>query len=123
MASPIVHAEIPANDPKAAGKFYHEVFGWALQLDETFDYLQFTAEGGPGGAFVKIGDGPDYKAGEVIMYLGTEDVAAALAAVEAHGGKTVVPQTEIPGMGWFGIFSDPSGNRVGLFGGGMNDEG
>jgi predicted enzyme related to lactoylglutathione lyase len=26
-----------------------------------------------------------------------------------------VPKTEIPGMGWYAIFSDPTGNRIGLF--------
>jgi predicted enzyme related to lactoylglutathione lyase len=27
----------------------------------------------------------------------------------------VVPKTEIPGIGWFGVFTDPTGNKVGLY--------
>jgi predicted enzyme related to lactoylglutathione lyase len=26
-----------------------------------------------------------------------------------------MPKTEIPGFGWFGMFMDPTGNRVGLY--------
>src|SRR6478672_8940481 len=57
MAShPIVHVEIPAIEPKTTGEFYARVFDWKLELDPNFNYLQFDAQGGPGGAFVKIGD-------------------------------------------------------------------
>jgi predicted enzyme related to lactoylglutathione lyase len=34
---------------------------------------------------------------------------------EALGGKILTPRSEIPGMGWYGLFSDPTGNLVGLF--------
>jgi predicted enzyme related to lactoylglutathione lyase len=51
-AQPIVHIELVTPDPKAAGQFYQEVFGWTLDLDPTFDYLQFKGEGGPGGALI-----------------------------------------------------------------------
>jgi predicted enzyme related to lactoylglutathione lyase len=27
----------------------------------------------------------------------------------------VVPKTEIPQVGWFGVFKDPTGNKVALF--------
>jgi predicted enzyme related to lactoylglutathione lyase len=51
----------------------------------------------------------------VLLYISTDDIDATLAKIEAHGGKTVVPKTEIPQVGWFGIFTDPTGNRVALF--------
>ena len=35
--------------------------------------------------------------------------------VEARGGKTILPKTEIPGVGWFAFFADPTGNQVALF--------
>jgi predicted enzyme related to lactoylglutathione lyase len=54
-------------------------------------------------------------AGLVTVYVGTDDIAGTLAKVEKLGGKTYVPKTEIPGMGWFAIFSDPSGNKIGLY--------
>jgi len=51
----------------------------------------------------------------LLLYIGTDDIDASLAKVEAHGGKTVLPKTEIPGIGWFAIFTDQTGNRLALF--------
>jgi len=53
-------------------------------------------------------------AGTVIAYVGTDDVDATLAKLTKLGGKTLAPKAEIPGVGWFAIFADPSGNKVGL---------
>src|SRR5436190_3085377 len=114
---PIVHVEIPVKDPKAAGEFYASLFDWKLDLDPTLNYLQFEAEGGPGGAFVKIGNenGYEHKANSPLLHIATDDIDATLDKVEALGGKTILPKTEIPGIGWFGIFSDPSGNNISLY--------
>lgn len=117
MSHPIVHIEIPANKTGEAASFYSEVFGWKAEVDEMYGYAQFAAEGGPGGGFVGIGgDGPMvYKPDRLMVYIGTDDIDASLASVEAHGGKTVLPNTEIPHVGWFAIFTDPTGNHVALF--------
>jgi predicted enzyme related to lactoylglutathione lyase len=119
MAHPIVHIEIPADDTQAAGKFYANVFGWKLTLDEQFNYLQFDGEGGPGGAFVKtgpsMGGAPDNQIGKPLLYIGTDDIDATLAKIESGGGRVLVPQTEIPGIGWFAIFNDPQGNTLALY--------
>jgi predicted enzyme related to lactoylglutathione lyase len=114
---PIVHVEIPASDTKAGGKFYGEVFGWKIETDPTFDYTMFQVEGGPGGGFTSTSDSSPMKSkpGDVLVYIGTDDIDASLRQVEAHGGKVVMPKTEIPNTGWFSIFTDPTGNRIGLF--------
>ena len=39
---------------------------------------------------------------------------AALDAVEAHGGRTVVDISVIPGVVTWALFADPEGNVVGL---------
>jgi len=110
---PIVHVEIPARDPAKSAKFYKQALGWDITHDGSFDYHMFTAEGGPGGGFVTIGD--SYNAGEVIVYLDTDDIGASLAKIEAEGGKTIKPKVEIPGIGWYAEFSDPAGNRMALY--------
>jgi uncharacterized protein len=117
MARPIVHVEIPATDPQALGDFYKSTFGWDLNLDTTFNYLQFTSEGGPAGAFTEgsgenwAGAGPN----SPVIYLGTDDLEGDLAKVEAGGGQVLLSSMEIPGIGWMAIFRDPSGNHIGLF--------
>ncbi len=117
---PIVHIELPASDPKFGAQFYADAFGWKLHVDPGADYHMFEAEGGPGGGFVKPGamgtsDDFVYKAGEPLVYIGTDDIGASLAKIESLGGKTLVGKTKIPQTGWFAIFADPTGNRMGLF--------
>jgi predicted enzyme related to lactoylglutathione lyase len=112
----IVHVEIPATDAATSGKFYADLFDWKLQVDPTFNYHMFQAEPGPGGAFVQVGEATGgYKLGEVLIYVSTDDIDATLARVEALGGKTLEPKTEIPHTGWFAIFADPAGNRIALY--------
>lgn len=120
MSHPFVHVEIPADNTLAAGKFYGDVFGWNIETDPTFNYSQFKAEGGPGGGFVSTQEATDggmvqYKPDSLLLYIGSDDIDASLAKIEANGGKTVLPKTEIPGIGWFAIFTDPTGNRLALF--------
>ena len=111
---PLTHLEISASDPQAAGKFYSALFGWKLEVDPTFDYVQFVPPSGPGGAFPKV-DGEIFKPGVIIPYIHADDIEAVLAKAETLGGKTLVPKSEIPGIGWFAHFTDPTGNRIGLY--------
>ncbi len=110
---PIVHVEFSAHDPGAAAKFYAELFGWKVTPMPEMNYFTFDAEGGPGGGFPAVGE--QFKAGDVLAYVATDDIEASLAKAESLGGKTVVPKTEIPSIGWFAMFADPTGNVVGLF--------
>ena len=114
---PIVHIEIPAANSSAAGKFYGDVFGWKIDTDQTYNYVMFKPEGGPGGGFIEPSESThiEHKPDRLLIYLATDDIDATLAAVEAHGGKTVLPKTEIPHIGWWALFTDPTGNHLGLF--------
>ncbi len=112
--SGVVHVELSAKDPKAAGKFYEDLFGWKIEFDEQMDYVQFGNEQGSiGGGFVKVDE--NTPAGTVVPYAASDDIEASLAKAESLGATTIVPKTEIPGIGWFGIFVDPSGNRIGIY--------
>ncbi len=51
---PIVHIEIPAKKAEEAGKFYGDLFGWKIEADPMYNYVQFQAEGGPGGGFARL---------------------------------------------------------------------
>jgi predicted enzyme related to lactoylglutathione lyase len=110
---PIVHVEFSAKDREAAGKFYGEIFGWKIEQMPQMNYATFDAEGGPGGGFNPLSD--ENPAGTVTVYIETDDIDATLAKISAKGGKVVAPKAEIPGYGWFGIFADPTGNKVGLY--------
>jgi len=36
-------------------------------------------------------------------------------AIEAGGGKTLLGKTEVPGVSWYALFADPTGNRMALY--------
>lgn len=109
----IVHIEFSASDPKNSGKFYGDVFGWKIEHMDEMNYVMYESEDGPGGGFSAVGE--NTKAGSVVVYISTDDIEASLSTVEAAGGKTIMPKTEIPMTGWFALFSDPAGNTVGLY--------
>ncbi len=110
----IVHIEIPAKDREAAAKFYNSLFGWDVQQIPEMNYATFsTGEGGVGGGFnpVSADNPPD----RVIVYVSTDDIDESLRQAVALGGTVVQPCMEIPGMGYFAHFKDPSGNTIALF--------
>jgi predicted enzyme related to lactoylglutathione lyase len=109
----IVHIEFSAKDRKALSKFYADVFGWEVEHIDQMDYTTFKAGDGLGGGFFPVTE--TMVPGTTIVYIGTDDVTASLRAVEKAGGKIVVPESEIPNMGKFGLFRDPQGNMVGLY--------
>ncbi len=110
---PIVHVEFSANDRQAAGKFFSDVFGWEVQQIPDMNYAMFNSGDDVGGGLNPVSE--TNEAGTTLAHIGTDDIEATLAKIEANGGKMTVPKTEIPGMGWFAIFNDPTGNSIGLY--------
>ena len=109
----IVHVEIPANDVSAAGRFYQALFGWKIQEMPEMNYTMWEDGTGGGGGFPLVS--PESPAGRVLVYIDSDDIEADLQQVKQLGGKVLYPKTEIPQMGWFAIFEDPTGNAMALY--------
>jgi len=108
---PVVHIEFSTLDREESGNFFSKLFGWSFQQMPEMNYATFDT-GSIGGGLNPVQE--NNPAGTTSVYIGTDDIDATLAKAEKLGGKTVVPKTEIPGVGWFGFFSDPTGNMIGL---------
>jgi uncharacterized protein len=122
----VVHFEIPTDDLARAKEFYDSVFGWQLQdmQGDAMDLYtiamttpvdqetQVPTEPGAinGGLMKRAGDTP-----APVITIGVDGIDDALKKVEAGGGSTVQPRTEIPGMGAFAYFKDSEGNVMGLW--------
>jgi predicted enzyme related to lactoylglutathione lyase len=120
----VVHFEIPADDVARAKEFYASTFGWGLQdfdsggapytLVETVtvDQQQLPTEPGAinGGLMKRSADTPN-----PVITIQVDGIDDALKKIEAAGGTTITPRTEIPEMGAFGYFRDPEGNVMGLW--------
>jgi predicted enzyme related to lactoylglutathione lyase len=50
-----------------------------------------------------------------VVTIGVTAIDESLKKVEAGGGSTVQPRTEIPGMGAFAYCKDSEGNVIGLW--------
>jgi hypothetical protein len=111
MAHPVVWLELTVEDDVKDPDFYPKALGWTIERDEPARYTMFAAEGGPGGGF-NTTDMEDISTGNLIVYIETDDIDATLAKIEANGGKVVKPKKEIPSVGWFAYFTDPTGNRL-----------
>ncbi|MBL8078510.1 MAG: VOC family protein [Anaerolineales bacterium] len=110
----IVHVEIPAANVEATGSFYQQLFGWKLMPMPEMKYTMWEAgDGDEYGGFPEVSE--DNPAGQVLVYIASEDIEADLKKVEKLGGKVLHAKTEIPGMGWYGIFKDPTGNVLALY--------
>jgi hypothetical protein len=109
----IVHVEIPAANVDAAAKFYQGLLGWKIQPVPEMNYTMWEAADGSGGGFPEVS--ADNPAGQVLVYIDSDDIEADLNKVEKLGGKVLYRKTEIPGTGWFGMFKDPTGNVLGLY--------
>jgi hypothetical protein len=109
----INHIEFPADDVERAKAFYAAVAGWEFSaMDGVPDYWLFRTSEGYGGAIGKRG----ISTGAAIRdYIEVASVDDALAASDRTGGSTKEPKTEIPGMGWYAVVTDPEGTEIGLF--------
>ena len=109
----VVHIEIPAANVKAAGSFYEELFGWKMQHAAEFNYTMWADGSGAGGGFNEVS--AENPAGEVLIYMVGVAFETELKNAVRLGGKIVRAKTEIPETGWFGIFEDPTGNKLALY--------
>jgi len=109
----VVHVEIPSANVEAAGKFYQELLGWKIQPIPDMNYTMWEAEGGSAGGFPQVSD--ENPAGQVLVYIHSDDIEADLKKVKKLGGKVLHEKAEIPGQGWYGVFQDPTGNILALY--------
>ena len=109
----IVHIEIPTRNGKESSEFFDKLFGWKIVHDESMNYTMWDPQDGPGGGFNTLSD--TVKPGDILLYVESADIESDLKKAEALGGKIVQPKSEIPETGWFAVFSDPTGNAIGLY--------
>ncbi len=107
-----VHIEFASSDPGRTRKFLEDVFGWEFQSIPGMDYHVYTTPLGPGGAIMP--PTPE-RPGGVLNYILSEDLDADVRKVADAGGTVLVRREEIPGVGWWALFEDPTGIVLALY--------
>ncbi len=116
MPAPVRHFAINADDLPRAKGFYEAVFGWRFEPWGPPDYYQ--AHNAADGVVAALQHRRELKPGTRTAgfeaTLDVEDLDAAMAAIEAAGGRMLAPPFYIEDVGRLAYFEDPEGNLVGV---------
>ena len=114
MPNHINHFEIEADDVERAKRFYENVFGWKITPWGPPNYYLIDTGGGIRGDIRErthpLGPG---NAGFVCTVT-VDDLQAIKEAVVTNGGKIVMPEMKIDGVGNLFYCTDTEGHRVGV---------
>lgn len=118
--SAIQNFQIPVTDFKRAHDFYNQVMDYSLETLEyqgaQLAFFKCATEDGVSGSLIKSeGLSPSLEGTMVYLHAG-EDLQPYLDRAMVAGGNTFMEKTQLgPKMGFFAIFDDCEGNRVGLY--------
>ena len=116
MGNPVVHWELLSKDPAKMSNFYEKVFAWKIKHMPEMNYrlVDTGGEGGINGGIMK----PEHEGpwpGNMTLYIDVDDLASYREKVVGAGGKILIEEQEVPGMGAFSLFADPEGRMMGLW--------
>ena len=110
MHGQLTHFAINADDVAATRGFYEALFGW--RFTEAFPGFWRTTDAGAAIGAVQPRRTLPRDAGLEVTFT-VDDAEAAAATAERHGGRLLMPRSEIPGVGELVLLADPSGNVTG----------
>ena len=109
------HFEINADDPLRAKNFYESVFNWKIEKWEgPIEYWVIEAgeesEEGINGGLQKREEPED----QIFNYVKVSSVDEVSKLIEDNGGTVISPKIAVPGVGYFYMFKDTEGNKLGI---------
>jgi len=110
-----VHWELWSEDPETVGDFYKEVFDWEIRHVPEMDYrlVDTGGEGGINGGIMKPQAGP--WPGNLAFYIDVDDLDLYADRIKKAGGKILVENVDVPGVGHLSLFEDPDGRVLGMW--------
>jgi predicted enzyme related to lactoylglutathione lyase len=115
MGNPVVHWEFWSKEPEKVSAFYSGVFDWDIKAIPELKYHIVTTggEGGINGGIMTPDEGP--WPGNLSFYIQVDDLATYRQKIVEAGGRIIVEEMAVPGMGSFALFSDPDGRVLGIW--------
>lgn len=116
MGNSFVHLELNSTDHAKAKEFYGKLCDWKLE-DMPFGDMTYTvikpSDDGVGGGIMKqmMPGAPSIW----VPYIAVDDIRKATEKAKSLGARMMKENEEVPNMGWFSIFTDPSGAVTGLW--------
>ncbi len=116
MAEPkpgsFVHIEIASSDPERTKKFFEDVFEWDFETIPEMNYHTYQAPSPPHGGLTAP---MENQHPGLLNYLLSHDIDADVKKIQEAGGHVLQPKMEIPGVGWWASFEEPTGIVLALF--------
>ena len=108
----IVHVELHSADPAKTKSFYGEVFGWKFEDIPAMNYTTWKAANAPAGGIMKALEG---RPPQVLNYILSSSIDRTVEDIRDAGGVVIQPKMEIPGQGWWALFSEPGGTMMAIY--------
>lgn len=109
--------ELMTRDAAAAKSFYAKLFGWKMaDLPMGAGVYTILKKGAKdAGGLMQIRPDMGEMPSHWLSYVMVENVDAATRRAGELGARVHVPGMDIPGIGRFGIFEDPTGAQLAVF--------
>jgi uncharacterized protein len=115
MPNAFVHVELNTTDLAKAKAFYGKLFEWTLEDIPMGEgaYTVIKVGKGTGGGMMKhpVPNAPS----AWLAYVEVDDINTATQSAKSLGAAVMKDVTEVMGMGWLSIFTDPTGAYLGLW--------
>ncbi len=116
----VAHFSVNADDLARAQAFYTAVFGWKYHAygPPGFFMVETTAPGTTPAPMIGSIQGrrelvPGVRMTGLECTIAVANIDTTIAAVEANGGKIVMPRCTLPTIGHLCFIQDPEGNLIG----------
>jgi uncharacterized protein len=116
MGRPVVHWEMWTKSPEKLTDFYRTVFDWTIKPRPELKYniVETGSKVGINGGIMTPPHEPPWP-GNMTLYIDVEDLAEYRQRVVEAGGKVLIKEQDVPGMGTFSLVADPDGRPIGLW--------
>jgi predicted enzyme related to lactoylglutathione lyase len=118
MKNLISIVEIPTADFPRAVAFYKSILGVNIEEIDMDGIKMGLFPNSDSGIAVQLINGSDYKPsghGTIVYLNAGDDLQKVADKIKANGGNIIIPKTEIgPDMGFYAMFTDTEGNKLGL---------
>jgi predicted enzyme related to lactoylglutathione lyase len=106
MSNPVLQFQILSKSPEETARFYSSLFDWKVDANNPMGYRQISTgskEGIQGGIWPAPPQAPNF----VQLFVGVDDVKAAVQRAEQLGAKQIIPPTVLPDGSEMAVLLDP----------------
>jgi hypothetical protein len=102
--------DLATDDPRAAQRFYSDLFGWRMEVNDDPQYGGYAIGHIDAGQTAGIGGKQDPSQPSVwSLYIGSDDLDGLAGRFAESGGTVVAPPFDVGDQGRMAVFQDPSG--------------